>query len=65
MKPAGASTRTMKRLLENRIFNIFLANFVLALWGFAFVFIRVAVREIPPVSLAFLRFVIALVILAF
>jgi drug/metabolite transporter (DMT)-like permease len=56
---------TVRKLLENRRVNIALSMLVLAIWGFAFVFIRLAVREIPPSSLAFLRFTVAYIVLLF
>ena len=38
---------------------------VVALWGFSFVAIKVALREIPPFALAALRFLLAAVPLVF
>ncbi|HPI76982.1 MAG TPA: DMT family transporter [bacterium] len=50
----------MNKLLKNRPFNIFLGVLTLFIWGYAYIVIRVTVKDgtIPPMSLAFMRFVV-------
>ncbi len=56
--PRGRSN--VDRLLKNRPFNIFLGILTLFIWGYAYIVIRVTVKDgtIPPMSLAFMRFVV-------
>jgi drug/metabolite transporter (DMT)-like permease len=55
----------MKKVFESRVFNYFIGIFVLVIWGFAYIVIRVTVKDgtIPPASLNFLRFAVGYVVL--
>jgi drug/metabolite transporter (DMT)-like permease len=59
----------IKSLIDGKPFNIFLGLLTIAIWGYAYIVIRVTVKgnppTIPPVSLAFIRFVIGYVVLLF
>ncbi len=54
--------RKIKRIAEGKPFNVFLGFLTLVIWGYAYIVIRVTVKgkppAIPPVSLAFIRFLI-------
>ncbi len=61
MKQRGA------HFIDGKPFNIFIGLVVLTIWGATYVIIRVTVRDnpptIPPLSLAFMRFLVAYVVL--
>lgn len=52
----------IKLITEGKPFNVFLGLLTLVIWGYAYIIIRVTVKgkppAIPPISLAFMRFVI-------
>ncbi len=60
---AGGKSQPTGRLTF--FFNVFLVILVMVIWGFSYVIIRLTVRDgiIPPFTLAFLRFLLALAVL--
>jgi drug/metabolite transporter (DMT)-like permease len=60
-------SRSFRAFIDGKPFNIFLGLLAIVIWSYAYIVIRVTVKNnpptIPPISLAFIRFVIGYVAL--
>ena len=65
--PFLVMSKSLRAFIDGKPFNMFLGLLAIVIWGYAYIVIRVTVRDnpptIPPISLAFIRFVIGYAIL--